>query len=304
MTMPSGWAEPPELHRWDGQVRRLGVELEFSGLDAVEAADVVQEVLGGRIDPGSRSDIRVDTELGEFRVELDVRLISKHVIREVAEDAGLSRELANDIEDTVASALGAVAPYEVVFPPIPLDQLDAVDRVVEGLREAGATGSTTGVVRNFAMQLNPELTQPNRVALLTHVQAFCVLQEWLALECDISTMRKLMSWAKLYEEPYVQHVLRADYRPSLQTFTADYLRFNPTRDYALDLLPALAWLLDEDERPELLNAHGVRARPTFHYRLPDSRVDDPEWSVAQEWNRWVEVERLAADGERLAGVLG
>jgi hypothetical protein len=39
----------------------------------------------------------------------------------------------------------------------------------------------------------------------------------------------------------------------------------------------------------------VKARPAFHYRLPNSLVDDPAWSIALEWNRWCEVERLAAD---------
>jgi hypothetical protein len=44
----------------------------------------------------------------------------------------------------------------------------------------------------------------------------------------------------------------------------------------------------------------VRPRPTFHYRLPNCLVDDPSWSFALEWNRWVEVERLAEDPVRLA----
>jgi hypothetical protein len=43
----------------------------------------------------------------------------------------------------------------------------------------------------------------------------------------------------------------------------------------------------------------IKARPTFHYRLPDSRVDDPKWSFACEWNRWVEVERLAENPDHL-----
>ena len=39
----------------------------------------------------------------------------------------------------------------------------------------------------------------------------------------------------------------------------------------------------------------INGRPTFHYRLPDARVSDPGWSIAPDWNRWVAVERLAAD---------
>jgi hypothetical protein len=44
----------------------------------------------------------------------------------------------------------------------------------------------------------------------------------------------------------------------------------------------------------------IKSRPTFHYRLPNSRVDEPQWGgVVEDWNRWVQVERLAFDQRRL-----
>ena len=43
----------------------------------------------------------------------------------------------------------------------------------------------------------------------------------------------------------------------------------------------------------------IEPRPAFRYRLPRARLGDPKWSVLLEWNRWVEVERLAEDTERL-----
>jgi hypothetical protein len=45
--------------------------------------------------------------------------------------------------------------------------------------------------------------------------------------------------------------------------------------------------------------HLVKPRPTFHYRLPDCRIDEPGWRPSVDWNRWVAVERLAEDPERL-----
>jgi hypothetical protein len=39
----------------------------------------------------------------------------------------------------------------------------------------------------------------------------------------------------------------------------------------------------------------VKPRPTWHWRLPDSRVGAPGWSILPAWERWVEVERLASD---------
>ena len=44
----------------------------------------------------------------------------------------------------------------------------------------------------------------------------------------------------------------------------------------------------------VVDGHLVSARPTYHYRLPNCQVDEPRWTIAGEWNRWVLVERLAA----------
>src|SRR3954463_16744587 len=78
-------------------------------------------------------------------------------------------------------------------------------------------------------------------------------------------------------------------------FTDDYLTHNPTRNRPLDMLPLLAFNVPGlMERPGLAGQK-VRPRPTFHYRLPDSSIDEDGWSIAEEWGRWVLVERLADD---------
>ena len=81
----------------------------------------------------------------------------------------------------------------------------------------------------------------------------------------------------------------------------DYLAFNPTRNRDLDMLPLLLHLDGARVRAALPNEK-INGRPAFHYRLPDARVSDPGWSVAPDWNRWVAVERLASDRERLESV--
>ena len=44
----------------------------------------------------------------------------------------------------------------------------------------------------------------------------------------------------------------------------------------------------------------VKPRPAFHYRLPNCMIDEPQWTLAREWNLWVMIERLANDAPRLA----
>jgi hypothetical protein len=43
----------------------------------------------------------------------------------------------------------------------------------------------------------------------------------------------------------------------------------------------------------------IKSRPAFHYRLPNCEIDNPNWSIAKEWNYWIEVEKLADDKDKL-----
>ncbi len=36
----------------------------------------------------------------------------------------------------------------------------------------------------------------------------------------------------------------------------------------------------------------IKARPAFHYRLPNCQIERPDWSLAGPWNTWCVVERL------------
>jgi hypothetical protein len=47
----------------------------------------------------------------------------------------------------------------------------------------------------------------------------------------------------------------------------------------------------------------VSSRPAFHYRLPDCRLGDKKWSVADEWNRWWYVEAIASDNRLRAELI-
>lgn len=77
----------------------------------------------------------------------------------------------------------------------------------------------------------------------------------------------------------------------------DFITDNPTRNRELDMLPLFAHL-DEDRVRARVDDPLIKARPTYHYRLPNTNLADPEWGVLTEWNRWVIVERLAAAHNR------
>lgn len=88
-------------------------------------------------------------------------------------------------------------------------------------------------------------------------------------------------------------VLHTDYHPNWKTFLIDYIQHNKTRYRSLDLLPVFAWMDLDGLRALFPDADTIGARPTFHYRLPNCRINDPRWRIAHEWHYWGVVEILA-----------
>ncbi len=97
-------------------------------------------------------------------------------------------------------------------------------------------------------------------------------------------------------------MLQPDYPADVGRLIDDYLEHNPTRNRPLDLLPVLAYLDKDRVMSKVEDPHLVKARPAYHYRLPNCLTDEPNWRIAREWNTWVAVERLAADADKLAAM--
>lgn len=194
--------------------------------------------------------------------------------------------------------LDALVPLEVVGPPLPLDRLDDVEALIAHLRKAGASGTSDSAVNAFGMQFNPELPSHEPGFITACFKAFLCLYGWLYIRADIDLSRRVTSYVDPFPTDYVKKLLATDYRPDLATLIDDYLADNPTRNRALDMLP-LFMFIDEKRVRARTDDVLIKARPTFHYRLPDCKIDQPDWGFYVAWNDWVEVERLAADEERL-----
>lgn len=280
-SMPSSdWIAPPRLRRADGRIRRLGVELEFADLDAPTAADALVRVFGGRQVRISDYRIRVeDTELGEFLVELDFKWAHE-----------------GDPEDPFRRTLGelgsAVLPMEIVCPPIPLDQAHRLEALREELRLAGASGTFDSPFYALGAQLNPELPSLEPDYIVSALRAFILLRDWLRDEIHVAPSRRLWFFAAPFPTRYCAKVLDPGYAPDRSEMIDDYLRRNATRNREVDLLPLFAHL-DEPRVRRVLPHETIKPRPTWHYRLPNALIDEREWTIGLEWNRWAMVERLA-----------
>jgi hypothetical protein len=300
---PSGsFLQPPRRSTADGRPRRVGFELEFSGV----AIDEVAEVVAGRVGGSVRTDgpfVRtVDGgRWGDYQVEVDSSLLKDERYKRWVADLGIELSVEQwDNVDTVLLELADLGiPFELVTPPIPLNDLELMDDLAADLHDLRAKGTGASPVYAFGMQFNPEIPDRETGTIVTTVRAFLVLYDWLKSVANVDLSRRIAPYVNRFPDAYVDLVLDPGYRPDLETFARDYLEHNPTRDRPLDLLPLLHHLLGDHVLEAVRDPHLVKPRPTFHYRLPDCRIDEPGWRPSVEWNRWVAVERLAEDPERL-----
>lgn len=297
---------PPLTLNTDGKTRNVGVEIEFAGLDALQAATCVRQLFGGRIVEHDPYRFSVEnTCFGDFKCELD-----SQYAHATEEDVRSLKDLlfgllddrqAQDLARKAGALIGDVArhwmPVEVVGPPTPYTEIAAYDRLADALAEAGAEGTQESLIYSFGMQLNPEVAAFDADYIRRHIQAYCLASEWLRAAIDVDMTRRMLPFVDRFPGAYQRLVLQTDYRPDRNRLIDDFIEYNPTRNRELDLLPLFCFI-DEKRIADAVDMSLVKPRPTFHYRLPNASLGQPGWTVLQEWNRWVVVERLAADGGR------
>ncbi len=296
---------PPQLMGETGEVRRVGIEIEFAARDARQIADTVATLYGGSWEKENDHRYRIPgTPFGTFTVELDTQYAHPASPRRDPDnplDSWLEWEMDKFVHSVVGHVGKALVPYEIVTPPIPVDRLGEMNQLFDALLELGAKGTDEHPFYAFGLHLNPEAPELSAESILNHLRAFIVLSDWLHKMMDIDLARKLSPYIKVFPREYAQKILPPDYQPELSELIDDYLEFNPTRNRELDLVP-LFLHIDRDRVQAKLDDGLSSSRPTYHYRLPDCRLNDANWSLAREWNFWVEVERLAVDRERLQAI--
>ncbi|TVQ52616.1 MAG: amidoligase enzyme [Rhodobacteraceae bacterium] len=261
----------------------VGVEIEFAGVPVEAAAEAVHGLFGGALRRRNPHVIDVaDTPWGDFRVELDMSLAHKPPVEE-------PEQTLRDIAIGVSSM---VVPTEIACPPIPWDEAHALDALRARLCGLGALGTRESLLYAFGLQLNPELPSLETPDILATLRAYVLLRDWLRHEIDVDPCRRIWLFETPFPTGYCARLLDPAYNPDRGRFIDDYLRANPTRDREVDLLP-LCKHLDARRVTEALPNEKVNARPTWHYRLPNSEINSPFWSIGLEWARWVKVERLA-----------
>ena len=275
-----------------GELRRVGVEIEYIGLDVVRSAELVRATFGGQLVHCNDYEISVNgSELGDVRVELDFALLRQMGQERItaSEPPGLLDQVA---EDVLAALAQSITPCEIVTEPLLFEALNPLDQLVQKLHEAGAQGTSDGLWYAFGVHFNPELPDTDGATIHNYLRAFVLLYEWLKVQLQVDLTRRLTPYINPYPNDYVRLILNPDYRSERSRLIGDYLFYNPTRNKALDMLPLFAELAPE-QVSAVVNDPLIKPRPTFHYRLSNCRVGDPHWRLSHEWEYWLILEQLA-----------
>lgn len=289
--MHNNYSKPAWMNNQREEIRRVGIEIEFAGLDLNTAAKVIAQALEGELLEDTQAECKVKhPKFGDFKVELDWSF-AKNMARERLESQGASEDMVLSLMTDLARQ---IVPLEVVCPPIPVNELNVLDSMVNALRKAGALGTSDSLIYAFGVHINAELPALDSKTLVAYLQAYCVAQNWLIKANQIDSLRRLSPYIDSYPVPYVQKVMAYTADTTVAQIIDDYLLDNPTRNRGMDLLPLFKHI-DEAKVLAAVEDERVNSRPTFHYRLPNCEIEKEDWTLARSWNIWCVVEHLAAD---------
>jgi len=295
---------PPFTQNYLREPRKVGVEIEFATVSVRQAAECVKEIFGGEVARVTAHRYMVSgTSHGDFEVELDSHYI--HRMEAPEESTFLAEEVdewlrwfQSSLGETIGDIAASVIPCEIVCPPIRLDDLLLLDQTVDALTRLGAAGTRENPLYAFGAQLNPDIARKEADYVTAVLKAYVLLSPWLREVIAVDMTRRVFAFADPFARGYVRLITATDYWPDFDGLIDDYLMHNPTRNRELDMLPLFAWLDEARVRATVPDTR-VKSRPTFHYRLPDANFGMADWTITREWNRWCEVERLAADSDKL-----
>lgn len=302
--------KPAILKNSAEEPRRVGFELEFGSLTVKETAEALQNSLGGNLQENNPFDMEIiNSSVGKLKIERDAELLKSVSYREVLSKINVTFDpdtLGREIEQGVDRLSSLLIPCEIVTEPLIFGDFPKLNEIVKVLNGLDVKGTQDSLFYAFGLHMNPSVPNLNIQTLVTYMQSFLLLTDWIIEDARIDFSRRFFtSFIDPFPNSYVEKVLDPNYDSTVEKFIDDYLEFNPSRNRALDLLPVLCEI-DMDrvlagvktEERSLVNG-----RPAFHYRLPDCRLGDDKWSIADEWNRWWYVETISSDNNLRAKLM-
>jgi len=290
---------PPDKYKSNGELRSVGFELEFSGMELTNVASAIQQLYGGNIHLKSRVDYTVtDTRYGDFKVELDARILKKMADQKFLKKLGIEdrNDIEGQFEELINSMAKSIVPVEIAIPPVPIDQLEVFEPLINHLRTHQVEGTESSWKNAFGLHINVEVSDLHIDTILPQFQSFLLLYDWLVIFHSVNFSRQITPFILPFPDAYIAEVLKADFQPDLHEFISHYIEANPTRNRPLDMIPLFEHI-NKKLVTSKMDTTKTTGRPAYHYRLPNSNVQNTDWSYLDEWNAWTLVEKLAENNE-------
>jgi hypothetical protein len=308
-TMKNYW-KPVIIKNSAGEHRKVGFEFEFGNLTVRETAEALQNSIGGNIQENNPFYFKItNSSIGNLKIERDAELLKSVKYRKALSKINIGFNpdtIVREIEQGIDSLSSFLIPCEIVTEPLTFGEFPKLNEIVNILNSLKAKGTQDSIFYAFGLHMNPSVPNLDIKTIATYMQSFLLLTDWIIEDSGIDFSRRFFtSFIDPFPNSYIEKVLDPKYNSTVEIFINDYLEFNPSRNRALDLLPVLCEI-DKDKVLAGVKKEDrslVDGRPAFHYRLPDCRLGDMEWSVADEWNRWWYVETLASDNKLRANLI-
>jgi hypothetical protein len=294
------WPMPATTTKSGGSPRHVGVEFELQGIAVDKLARLAALTLEGDVETVSDAEYLVHVPgQGDYRVEIDYALLKELAKERRESDPDKASVLEALALDALSAVSSVVVPCEIVAPPLPMEGLaEPLQKLTDAIREAGGKGTRRSLFYAFGVHLNVEPPDLDSETVAAYMKAFVCLFDWIVWQGGVDWSRRLTPYINRFPAEYDLKLTDPEYWPDEDTLIVDYLRANATRNRALDMLP-----LFSDRNPAAVKIAVdddlVKARPAFHYRLANCAIDDPDWGIVEPWGRWLQIEQLAADRDKL-----
>ena len=286
------------------EMRRVGYELEFANVEIEDILTILEGNYSFEVKKINNFLYKLNSKYGDFTLELDFELLTKQKLKKnlisFFEKVGVDIEQnsIDEIENLIGTLSKDIVPYEISTPPVPLNEMNIVEDIVQKLNQNKAYGTNERFYYAFGLHINTEVVSLEVESLLSYIKAYMVLQDYINKDAKVNLARKITPYIDNFKSEYIVYILDEKYKPTITELIEDYIQYNPTRNRSLDLLPILAFI-DEKRVREKLPDEKIKPRPAFHYRLSNSMIGDSSWRVSDEWNRWILIEKLANDEDAL-----
>jgi hypothetical protein len=284
---------------------RLGIEVEYKGINTYNSAKIVQKVLGGRIE---KEKEYIKTTIKEYdkngKPIYNVQEIENVVIKDTKIGTITLKPDLNQVSDELNLNESDVV-TELVTEPLYYKDIESLQKVITELKIAGAIGTREDVA--VATQVNAEFNEGNRKTmktknLLNLMRSYLSPQSRFEIETYMQKPEIRKKYMNNYSKGFLEKLLNPNYEPTWRELYDDFiyrqsLELLGFKDaWSIPIKEARKLLLKQKNPivPTVVKLNPIRISSLLMFVLPDDPMsklyEESGWAKARplvefrEWN--------------------